>query len=77
MRKKAVYMAYTPDNEYRYAVYSARYGVYETWAQQRSTDEYMGPEWFDCIDLPDARHLADTLARAIEIGEELLRHHTG
>ncbi len=48
-------------------------GSYEIWIRKKMTDEYMGRDWFDYIDISDYIHYADTFERAAEIGKECLK----
>lgn len=72
MKDSVVYQAYSSNKWFRFQGYRKRsYNVGNV--QKEITDTYMGPEWFDYGNLSDDAHYAETLERAIEIGEELWR----
>ena len=73
MRETAIFEKYSKDKEYRYIIYERDGKIYDVWVQKKTTDEYMGEEWFTYFDIPDSRHLSDTLKRAMEIGDELIK----
>lgn len=69
-----VFEKYSADKEYKYQVYQEGSTAYEVRVQYRFTDEFMGDDWFDYYDIKDMKHLTDSLQRAIEVGDELLRN---
>lgn len=74
MREQPVYEQYSDDKSYKIEIHQRADGLYEVWAQQKITDEYMGSGWSKYIDLHDMTHLTDTLQSALQIGGELLRN---
>lgn len=73
MRDKVIFERYLADREYRYKIYRRQEDLYEVWVQKKITDDYMGAEWHGYHDIRDCMHITDSLQRAVEIGDELLK----
>ena len=67
-----VYQETSADGAFRFEVYRDR-GLFKVRTERKITDEYMGPDWFGWIPVSDMAHIADSLERAVEIGQEGLR----
>ncbi len=67
---------YSASGEYKYEIRRRRDGLFQVSVEKKYTgsDGYMPEGWFQYLPIPDMRHIADTLKRAAEIGEECLRN---
>ena len=74
MRDNPLATKYSDDESLRYEIFQRENGLFSVWLQQKCTNDVMGYLWSGYCDIPDRMHLTDTLARAIEIGEEGLRN---
>ncbi len=76
MRESVLYETYSHSREYKYEICRRRDGLYEVFVQKKHTDSdgYMPEGWFQYRDIADILHMADTLQRAIDIGDECLRN---
>ena len=73
MQKENVHEEYSYDRLYRFIV-CRQYDYFEVWVQKKVIDEYLNPdeEYYSVI--PEIKHTADCLERAIEIGRECLNN---
>lgn len=73
MSEKIVHEEYSYDRLYRFIVCkeSDHFGV---WVQKKVTDEKLDPNGVYYSDIPDIKHTAGNLERAIEIGQECLKN---
>lgn len=71
-----LYEKFSPDGEYKYEISRRRDGLFEVHVEKRHTgsDGYMPEGWFQYLPISDMLHIADSLPRAIEIGDESLRN---
>ena len=73
MQKENVYEEYSYDRLYRFIV-CRQSDYFEVWAQKKVLDEYLNSDEVYYSDIPDIKHTADCLERAIEIGRECLNN---
>ena len=73
MQRVSIYEEYSYDRLYRFIVCS-KSDYYEVWVQKKVIDEYLDPDEIYYSDIPDIKHTADCLERAIEIGQECLNN---
>lgn len=75
MRSDILREKYSATGEYKYEVCRRKDGTYEVYVEKKHTDSdgYMPEGWFQYLPVSDMLHVADTLQRAIEIGDEYLR----
>ena len=73
MQKENVHEEYSYDRLYRFIVCRPS-DYFEVWVQKKVIDEYLNPDEVYYSDIPDIKHTADCLERAIEIGRECLNN---
>ena len=73
MHRESIHEEYSYDGRYRFIV-CRKTDYFEVWVQKKITDEYLDPEEIYFSDIPDIKHIADSLKRAIEIGQECLNN---
>ena len=73
MYRESIHEEYSYDGRYRFIV-CRKPDYFEVWVQKKITDEYLGPEEVYFSDIPDIKHIADSLERAVEIGQECLNN---
>ncbi|MCL2009519.1 MAG: hypothetical protein FWG71_03095 [Synergistaceae bacterium] len=76
MRENPIMVRYSHDGEYRFEIIDRKNGVLQVWVQKKIYDDYMG-DWFSWTDIRDYAHIADSVKRAIEIGNEAIVNLTG
>lgn len=71
-----LYEAFSPGGGYKYEISRRRDGLFDIRVEKRYTDSdgYMPEDWFQYLPIPDMRHVADSLERAKEIGDECLKN---
>lgn len=76
MRENILYEKYSDSGEYKYEIYCRRDGLFQVYVEKKHTDSdgYMPEGWFQYLPIPDMLHIADSLQRAVEIGDECLRN---
>lgn len=69
-----LYEKYSASGAYKYEVSHRRDGLFEVYVEKKYTDSdgYMPEGWFQYLPISDMLHIADSLQRAIEIGNECL-----
>ena len=74
VRENIIATKYSSDGEYRFEIIERKDGTFQVLVLQKVYDEYMGEDWFGWARLlRDGVHLADTVERAFEIGDEVLK----
>lgn len=75
MKSTFLYEEYSDDKEYRFRVYQKN-NYYEVSVQEKCvySDEYIPDDTVYYFDIPDYKHIADTLERAIDIGHECIKN---
>ena len=71
MQRESIHEEYSYNGRYRFIV-CRKSDYFEVWVQKKITDEYLNPEEIYFSDIPDIKHIAYSLERAIEIGQEYL-----
>ena len=71
MQIESIHEEYSYDRLYRFIV-CRKSDYFEVWVQKKVIDEYLNPDEIYYSDIPDIKHTADSLGRAIEIGQECL-----
>ena len=74
MRDNPILTKYSDDESYRYEIFDREDGTFEVWIQRKLTDDFMGKDCSSYCDISDYMHITDSVARAIEIGEEGLNN---
>ena len=67
---------FSPGGGYKYGISRRRDGLLEVRVEKKYTDSdgYMPEDWFQYLPMPDMLHIADSLERAKEIGDECLKN---
>ena len=73
MQRESIHEEYSYDRLYRFIV-CRESDYFEVWVQKKVIDEYLNPDEIYYSDIPDIKHTADSLERAIEIGQECLNN---
>ena len=73
MQTESIHEEYSYDRLYRFIV-CRESDYFEVWVQKKVIDEYLNPDEIYYSDIPDIKHTADSLERAIEIGQECLNN---
>lgn len=71
MQRESIHEEYSYDRLYRFIV-CRKSDYFEVWVQKKVIDEYLNSDEIYYSDIPDIKHTADSLGRAIEIGQECL-----
>ncbi|MBR2760182.1 MAG: hypothetical protein IKD66_03330 [Solobacterium sp.] len=73
MQRESIHEEYSYDGRCRFIV-CRKSDYFEVWVQKKIIDEYLNPDEIYFSDIPDIKHIADSLERAIEIGRECLNN---
>ena len=73
MKREIIHEEYSYDRLYRFIV-CRESDYFEVWVQKKVIDEYLDPDEVYYSDIPDIKHTADCLERAIKIGQEYLNN---
>lgn len=73
MQIDGIHEEYSYDRLYRFVV-CRKPDYFEVWVQKKVIDEYLDSDEIYYSDIPDIKHTADSLERAIEIGQECLNN---
>jgi hypothetical protein len=73
MQRESIHEEYSYDGRFRFIV-CRKSEYFEVWVQEKITDERLNPAKIYYSNIPDIKHIADSLERAIEIGQEYLNN---
>ena len=73
MQRESIHEEYSYDRLYRFIV-CRKSDFFGVWVQKKVVDEYLNPDEIYYSDIPDIKHSAGSLERAIEIGQECLNN---
>lgn len=73
MQREIIHEEYSYDRLCRFIV-CRKSDYFEVWVQKKVIDEYLNLDEIYYSDIPDIKHTAGSLERAIEIGQECLNN---
>ncbi|NFQ10969.1 hypothetical protein FDG75_15720 [Clostridium botulinum] len=73
MRDKVVKVRYSNDKNCCYEIVDREDGTFQVWIQKKIVNE-TDDECFYYCDIKDYAHITDSISKAIEIGDEMLRN---